>query len=222
MPSHYLNQSWVIVTVWETSARQCEWKFGQASGKQAWASGILYRLYKTLPSSGEWQNFLVSQPVVNWTVRNKLQWIFNQNIELFIHKKVSENIVCDMAAILSRPQCVNEGSVLRNGFCQKQLSLALSYCPECYWGRGGFGDEWDLTYWSLRGILMWFWKYNFQSCFAYWYLYRFFIIMPLEECNWTLLTITLALVMAWCCQATSHYLNQRWRRSLMPYDVTRP
>ena len=40
---------------WETSARQCEWKFGWASGKQAWASGILYRLYKRLPSSGECQ-----------------------------------------------------------------------------------------------------------------------------------------------------------------------
>ena len=40
---------------WETSVRQCEWKFGQASGKQAWASGILYRLYKTLPTSGECQ-----------------------------------------------------------------------------------------------------------------------------------------------------------------------
>ena len=30
--------------------------------KQAWASGILYRLYKRLPSLGECQIFLVSQP----------------------------------------------------------------------------------------------------------------------------------------------------------------
>ena len=30
------------LTGWETSARQCEWKFGRASGKQDWASGILY------------------------------------------------------------------------------------------------------------------------------------------------------------------------------------
>ena len=28
-------------------------------------------------------------------------------------------------------------------------------------------------------------------------------------------------VMAWCCQATSHYLSQCWPRSLLPYDVTR-
>ena len=28
--------------------------------------------------------------------------------------------------------------------------------------------------------------------------------------------------MAWCHQATSHYLNQCWPRSSMPYGVTRP
>ena len=33
---------------------------------------------------------------------------------------------------------------------------------------------------------------------------------------------TLVLVMAWCHQATSHYLSQCWPRSLSPYDVTRP
>ena len=29
-------------------------------------------------------------------------------------------------------------------------------------------------------------------------------------------------IMAWCRQATSHYLNQCWPRSLPPYGVTRP
>ena len=33
---------------------------------------------------------------------------------------------------------------------------------------------------------------------------------------------TLVQVMAWCPQATSHYLSQCWPRSLLPYDVTRP
>ena len=33
---------------------------------------------------------------------------------------------------------------------------------------------------------------------------------------------TLVQVMAWCRQATSHYLNQCWHRSLPPYGVTRP
>ena len=33
---------------------------------------------------------------------------------------------------------------------------------------------------------------------------------------------TLVQVMAWCHQATSHYLNQCWPRYLPPYGVTRP
>ena len=33
---------------------------------------------------------------------------------------------------------------------------------------------------------------------------------------------TLVQVMAWCRQATSHYLNQGWPRSPTPYGVTRP
>ena len=33
---------------------------------------------------------------------------------------------------------------------------------------------------------------------------------------------TLVHVMAWCHQATSHYLSQCWPRSLSPYGVTRP
>ena len=33
---------------------------------------------------------------------------------------------------------------------------------------------------------------------------------------------TLVQVMAWCRQATSHYLNQFWPRNLPPYGVTRP
>ena len=40
--------------------------------------------------------------IVNWTLRNKLKRNFNQNTKLFIHENASENIVCEMAAILSR------------------------------------------------------------------------------------------------------------------------
>ena len=38
-------------------------------------------------------------------VMNKLQWEFNRNPNIFIHAYVFENVVCEMAAILSRPQC---------------------------------------------------------------------------------------------------------------------
>ena len=37
---------------------------------------------------------------VNWNLMNKLQWNFYEDTELFIHKNASENIICEMAAIL--------------------------------------------------------------------------------------------------------------------------
>ena len=33
---------------------------------------------------------------------------------------------------------------------------------------------------------------------------------------------TLFQVMAWCCQATSHYLSQCWHGYMWPYGITRP
>ena len=45
--------------------------------------------------------------IVNWTLRNKLRWNFNRNSKIFIKENAFENVVCEMASILSRPQCVN-------------------------------------------------------------------------------------------------------------------
>ena len=43
--------------------------------------------------------------IVNWTLNNKLH--FNRNSNIFLQENVFENVVCEMSAILSRPQCVN-------------------------------------------------------------------------------------------------------------------
>ena len=45
--------------------------------------------------------------IANWTLRNKLQWNFDQNTKLFIHKNAFENIVCNKEAILLRGSWVN-------------------------------------------------------------------------------------------------------------------
>ena len=45
--------------------------------------------------------------IVNWTLRNKRHWNLNQNLYIFIQENGFENVVWKMAAILSRPQCVN-------------------------------------------------------------------------------------------------------------------
>ena len=45
--------------------------------------------------------------ITNWTLRNKLQWNFNRNSNNFIQENAFEVVVCEMAAILFRPECVN-------------------------------------------------------------------------------------------------------------------
>ena len=48
--------------------------------------------------------------VVNCTLRNKFQCNFNWNSNIFIQENALEYVVCEMASILSRPQCVNNSS----------------------------------------------------------------------------------------------------------------
>ena len=43
----------------------------------------------------------------NCTLGNKLQWNLNRNVYIFIQENAFANVVWKMAAILSRPQCVN-------------------------------------------------------------------------------------------------------------------
>ena len=40
--------------------------------------------------------------IVNLKLRNKVEWNFDQNHKFLIHENVSGNVVCVMAAILSR------------------------------------------------------------------------------------------------------------------------
>ena len=47
--------------------------------------------------------------IVSSNLRNKLQWNLKWNSCTFIQENAFENVVCEMAAILSRPQCVKNG-----------------------------------------------------------------------------------------------------------------
>ena len=46
--------------------------------------------------------------MVNLTLGNKFQWNFNRNSNIFIQENAIKNVVCEMAFILSRPQCVKK------------------------------------------------------------------------------------------------------------------
>ena len=45
--------------------------------------------------------------IVNWTPESIFQWNLDWNSIIFIQENAFENISCKMAAILSRPECVN-------------------------------------------------------------------------------------------------------------------
>ena len=57
---------------------------------------------------------------------NKLQWNLNRNSNIFIQENACENVVCEMASILSRPQCVS-CSVVWFGICQDRVNFPI--CP---------------------------------------------------------------------------------------------
>ena len=44
--------------------------------------------------------------IVDWTLRNNLQSNYIQNSNIFIQENSVEIVICEIAAILSRPQCV--------------------------------------------------------------------------------------------------------------------
>ena len=58
--------------------------------------------------------------IVNWTLRNKLQWNFNRNSKIFIQENAIQNVVCEMTSILSRPHCVNSAVPSSAGHTQHQ------------------------------------------------------------------------------------------------------
>ena len=54
-----------------------------------------------------WANAAI---LFDWTLENKLQWNLNGKLCIFIHEHAFQNVVVKMAAILTRPQCVNQKS----------------------------------------------------------------------------------------------------------------
>ena len=61
----------------------------------------------TVIDSGRRQAIIrINDGILYWTLKNKVQWNFNRNSNSFIQENAFESIVCEVAAVLSRPQCV--------------------------------------------------------------------------------------------------------------------
>ena len=93
--------------------------------------------------------------IVNWILGNKLQWNFNRNSNIFIQENALENVVCEMASILSRPQCVKErwfDTHIRDGddtrhVCSYQIVVTISLQEQ----RGPQQGWCQPSKWCLQG-----------------------------------------------------------------------
>ena len=68
--------------------------------------------------------------IVNLTIKNKFQRDLNPTSNIFIQENVSENIVCEMAAILSRGRWVNDNNA-DNG-CYGDVNCVNYNSPTSY------------------------------------------------------------------------------------------
>ena len=77
------------------------------------------------------QNHYLSQCwiIVKETLRNKFKWNCNQSRKLFIHENASENVVCEMAAILSIWRWVKQNR------CLSAISSKIIKCVRSLWSR---------------------------------------------------------------------------------------
>ena len=116
--------------------------------------------------------------IVNWALRNKFQWNFNQDIKIFIHENVSENIICEMAAILSSGRSVKPVmselwkcpywiSICSNTLLMKPITL----CVELFWKKN-MNMILRLTHWGrdkMAAIL----QTTYSNPFSWMKMYEF-------------------------------------------------
>ena len=104
---------------------------------------------------------------VNSNLRSKLQWNLKRNSCVFLQENAFENVVYEMASILSRPQCVNGHmciifftirsplyAVVLSSGQRKRVGRSLSLIPnETAFRPPGIICHWDHISFSGRGAL---------------------------------------------------------------------
>ena len=86
--------------------------------------------------------------IVNWTLRNKLQWNFNRNSYIFIQENASEKVVWKKATILSLPQCVKITATSPRGQWVQMKTSYNKHMPAhilTHWGRVAHVSDSKLT-----------------------------------------------------------------------------
>ena len=100
--------------------------------------------------------------VVNWVLRNKLQWNFNRNSNILIQEKSLENAVCEMMPILSRRQYVNGKGVFGRVILHSNL-LRLGVGTTGQWQYAVLTlsplGQWQYAVLTLSPLGQWWVKY---------------------------------------------------------------
>ena len=121
--------------------------------------------------------------IVNWNLRDKLQWKFNQNTKLFIQENASEKIVCEKAAILSRGGWAKGIQELEPN-CQWILSHLYALLPlfaTSSFVLGAF-ESFKLIWNSLHGrFIIWMQFTNIFSTYLLSSVHRYF--------HWTFIAV---------------------------------
>ena len=144
--------------------------------------------------------------------------VISYNLEVLIKTEIMDDQRHQMQlttkANLSAKKKVDNITSIQVSSQKTHLKMLSSKChfvqvSKCLW-NGYIRIGWKLTHWPL-GDLDAILKMEFSSHAS-------------DECHRTLLMIksTLVQVMAWCHQATSHYLSQGWLSSLSHCGIARP
>ena len=145
------------------------------------------------------------------------------NMLTYYQQNTFENVICEV--LMSQNTRIPNYAWCNKGWIRLGLySLKIRHHTRVDGWMGGidFWNDASLTHWPLG---------DFNEILKI----MFKLILVTDGCDisseiairWASLDLsddksTLVQVMAWCRQATNHYLNQCWARSLPPYGVTRP
>ena len=83
--------------------------------------------------------------IVNSNHRNKLQWNIARNSYIFIQQNAFENDVSEMAAIFSRPQCINRP-------CAHYRAEFSDWLRRVFWGRIRRGRRQETRLWICLDV----------------------------------------------------------------------
>ena len=126
--------------------------------------------------------------VNNWTLRDKIQWNSNQNTQIFVHGNAFENVVCEMAAILSRRRWV------------KKQNASLASTP---WGWGGGGGGGGMYMYKQRVLVHGHQGWNVRRGLCHIYMRYVYIWVVYSLCFFCCLFITVTWWYVWCIEWAS-------------------